>query len=307
MDLHTEDEKKGCILCPRRCTAKRSAGETGFCGQTDMPKIARAALHHWEEPCISGQKGSGTVFFSGCNLHCSFCQNQNISHNGFGKTVSSDSLCRIFFELKEKGAHNINLVTPSHFAPAVRDAIWTAREKGLDLPFICNCGGYESLEALQILNGWVDIYLTDLKFFHPARSKYYCGTEDYFSVASAALKEMLRQTGKIKLDKKGLLKKGVIVRHLMIPGELFDTKHILDYLCEQYRNQVYISLMNQYTPPRIPVNNAPDHPLRADHYDRMVRYLIDQGQTLAYIQEEGSCSESFIPDFDLTGVMGNKT
>ena len=293
---------ENCSLCPRNCGINRYNGEMGFCRQTSSLKIARAALHDWEEPCISGIRGSGTVFFSGCTLQCTFCQNKEISQDGFGQHVSEERLCEIFLELQEKGAHNINLVTPSHFIPSIKNALLMAKKSGLRLPIICNCGGYESVEALKIWEGLIDIYLTDLKFFSPEISFKFCGRRDYFAVAEKALSEMYRQTKSFLFDAKGILKRGVIVRHLMLPGYLFDTKHILDFLEKHYKNKVYISLMNQYTPPRIPSKNAPSFGLSEEHYERMVDYLMEKGMERVYIQEGGTCDESFIPPFDLTGV-----
>jgi len=308
-----------CRLCPRECGINRLAGERGVCGMGADITAARAALHFWEEPCISGTKGSGTVFFSGCSLHCSFCQNEPISRGRTGKSISAGRLCGIFFELKAKGAHNINLVTPTHFIPQITEALRMAKEKGLGLPVVCNCGGYESVEALRIWDGLIDIYLPDMKFYSGTLSKSICTAPDYFGKASAALAEMFRQTGEPVIDENGLMKKGMIVRHLMLPGHLFDTRKILAYLCSTYGNKIYISLMNQYTPPAgtatdtahpgTPAHpsgtahpSAPDHPLREDHYEAMIQFLADHDQVNAYTQERGTVSESFIPPFDLTGI-----
>ena len=306
-----------CRLCPRNCGVNRIAGERGACGMGADITAARAALHLWEEPCISGTRGSGTVFFSGCSLHCSFCQNEPISRGRTGKKISIGRLCEIFFELKAQGAHNINLVTPTHFIPQITSALRMAKEKGLDLPVVCNCGGYESVESLRIWDGLIDIYLPDLKFFSARLSKSICAAPDYFEKAAAALSEMFRQTGEPVFDSDGLMKKGMIVRHLMLPGHLFDTRKILAYLCSTYGNKIYISLMNQYTPPVSTASanadrsapeavkrntSAPDHPLREDHYEAMIEFLADHDQENAYTQENGTVSESFIPLFDLTGI-----
>lgn len=294
-----------CRLCPRECGVNRLAGARGVCGMGAEITAARAALHFWEEPCISGTGGSGTVFFSGCSLHCSFCQNEPISRERAGQIISIERLCEIFFELKAKGAHNINLVTPTHFIPQITSALRMAKENGLDLPIVCNCGGYENVEALRIWDGLIDIYLPDLKFYARTLSTTMCGAPDYFEKANLAFQEMFRQTGEPQFDKDGLMQKGMIVRHLMLPGHLFDTRHLLSYLCDTYGNKIYISLMNQYTPPaksREEGSNAPDHPLREDHYKAMVQYLQELGQMNAYIQESGTDSESFIPPFDLTGI-----
>ena len=296
---------ENCRLCPRECGINRLAGARGVCDMGAEITAARAALHFWEEPCISGTNGSGTVFFSGCSLHCSFCQNEPISRGRAGKIISIERLCEIFFELKAQEAHNINLVTPTHFIPQITAALRMAKEKGLDLPIVCNCGGYENVEALRIWDGLIDIYLPDLKFYAKTLSKTMCGAPDYFEKASLALPEMFRQTGELQFDKDGLMQKGMIVRHLMLPGHLFDTRRLLSYLCDTYGNRIYISLMNQYTPPAksgAGGSNAPDHGLREEHYEAMVQYLQGRGQKNAYIQESGTDSESFIPPFDLTGI-----
>ena len=305
-----------CRLCPRACTVNRLAGEKGICGMGAQITAARAALHFWEEPCISGTRGSGTVFFSGCSLHCCFCQNEPISRGRAGRAISAERLCEIFFELKAQGAHNINLVTPTHFIPQITSALRMAKDRGLGLPVVCNCGGYESVEALRIWDGLIDIYLPDLKFYSAALSESMCHAPDYFEKASAALAEMFRQTGTPVFDEDGLMKKGMIVRHLMLPGHLFDTRKILGCLCTTYGNNIYISLMNQYTPPAAtasaashssPVqpaaSAAPDHPLSEKHYEAMIQFLVDQNQEHAYIQDSGTDSESFIPPFDLTGIQ----
>ena len=295
---------ENCRLCPRECGINRIAGAKGVCGMGPEISAARAALHFWEEPCISGTNGSGAVFFSGCSLHCSFCQNEPVSSGRAGRIISAERLSEIFFELKSQGAHNINLVTPTHFIPQITAALHMAKENGLDLPVICNCSGYENVEALRIWDGLIDIYLPDLKFYSSAISKMLCAAPDYFEKASAALTEMFRQTGEPQFDKDGLMQKGMIVRHLMLPGHLFDTRRLLSYLCDTYGNKIYISLMNQYTPPASADTkpDAPDHPLREDHYEAMVRYLQELGQVNAFIQESGTDSESFIPPFDLTGI-----
>jgi len=295
---------ENCRLCPRECGINRIAGAKGVCGMGPEISAARAALHFWEEPCISGTNGSGAVFFSGCSLHCSFCQNEPVSSGRAGRIISAERLSEIFFELKSQGAHNINLVTPTHFIPQITAALHMAKENGLDLPVICNCSGYENVEALRIWDGLIDIYLPDLKFYSSAISKMLCAAPDYFEKASAALTEMFRQTGEPQFDKDGLMQKGMIVRHLMLPGHLFDTRRLLSYLCDTYGNKIYISLMNQYTPPASADTkpDAPDHPLRENHYEAMVRYLQELGQVNAFIQGSGTDSESFIPPFDLTGI-----
>ena len=291
-----------CTCCPRNCQVDRKTGELGFCGAPDKVKIARAALHFWEEPCISGTRGSGTIFFSGCNLACIFCQNQKISHNGYGAEITEERLLKIFWELREQGAHNINLVTPTPYIPHLISVIRQARAAGWDLPIVYNCGGYESVETLKLLNGYVDVYLTDMKFYREETAEKLCGVSDYFSRAATALREMLRQTGTCRYDKDGLMTKGVIVRHLMLPGYLFDSRNLLKYLVDNHADEIVISLMQQYTPPNPPISNAPDHTLRNDHYESMVDYLLSRGIENAFIQEPDTGDPCYIPPFNLHGV-----
>ena len=292
-----------CSLCPRECHIDRLNGQIGSCGCGAKIKVSRAALHMWEEPCISGTRGSGAVFFSGCNLHCQYCQNASISQGKYGTEISDLRLSEIFLELQEQGALNINIVTPTPYIPQIANSLIHAKHHGLSIPVISNCGGYESVSALQIWDGLIDIYLPDFKYFDPRLSAQMSGVSDYFEKAALALAEMVRQTGALAFSQDGALKKGVIVRHLMLPGHLFDTKKILTYLCQTYGNTIYISLMNQYTPPKKKRAGVPDHPLREDHYEKMTAYLMDLGQENAYIQEAGTVSESFIPAFDLTGIL----
>lgn len=293
-----------CELCPRECHTDRTAGEAGYCGETNQLRLARAALHMWEEPCISGKTGSGTVFFTGCSLKCIFCQNASIASSLVGKSVSTDRLARIFLELQAQGACNINLVTPTHFVPQIASAIKLAKNNGLQLPVVYNTGGYEKKETLQILEGLVDIYLPDLKYVSSRLSARYSNAPDYFEVASAALAEMFRQIGEPVFDEKnGLLQRGIIVRHLMLPKHLTDSKRVVKYLYDTYGNAIYISLMNQYTPIRF----FPDRPelnRRVSHkeYRELVDYCISLGVENAFIQEGETASESFIPPFDCEGV-----
>lgn len=291
-----------CRICPKNCGVNRNAGQVGKCGEDAHLRIARAALHHWEEPCISGTRGSGTVFFTGCSLQCGFCQNRLISYGQHGKRISIHRLSDIFLELAKQGAHNINLVTPTHFIPQIKEALLRAKNMGLCIPIVYNSSGYEEVYSLKQLDGLIDIYLTDIKFFSPEIAFKIAGSKDYFSAAKAALQEMYRQTGKSNLDETGMMKQGVIVRHLMLPGYLFDTRKILHFLCENYANQIYISLMNQYTPPKKKIDNIPDRMLSKEHYERMIAYLMDYEIELAYVQEDKTSDESFIPAFDYTGV-----
>ena len=307
---------KKCNICPRKCGADRTCG-TGYCGQGAEIKIARAAPHYWEEPCISGERGSGTVFFSGCSLRCVYCQNADIAHGGFGKEIPCERLCEIFFELAEKGVHNINLVTPTHFTPQIREAIIMAKSRGFSLPFVYNCGGYESVETLRMLDGLIDIYLTDFKYMSPARAKKYSAAENYPEVAKAATAEMVRQTGEPIFSADGLMKRGTIVRLLILPEGLLDAKSVLRYLHRTYGGRIYISIMNQYTPMVQLTSHSGNQKeleeaarqepqlmrkVTVREYEQVVDYALQLGITNAFIQEGDVAKESFIPDFDTTGV-----
>lgn len=288
-----------CMLCPRKCNVNRKSGDVGFCMSDDKIKIARADLHLWEEPCISGDNGSGTVFFSHCNLKCVFCQNYKISTENSGKTVSVQELADIFSELQKKGANNINLVTPTHYAPQIISALDIAKSRGLTIPILYNTSGYESTDTIKMLDGYIDIYLPDLKYFDNRYAKKYSSAPDYFERASAAIKEMFNQVGECEFDENGIIKKGVIVRHLMLPGLLFDSKKVIDYLYRTYKDSIFISIMNQYTP----LSTIPDafpelkRNLPKGHYDALVDYALDIGIKNAYIQSGESAKESFIPEF----------
>lgn len=292
-----------CGLCPRECGVNRLEGRRGFCGQTAGLKVARAALHMWEEPCISGTKGSGTVFFTGCHLGCVFCQNGQISRGGAGKEISVIRLAQIFIELQEKGAHNINLVTPTHFVPQIIEALRISRKMGLHLPIVYNTGGFEKVDTLELLDGWVDVYLTDFKFMDVHLSGRYAHEEGYSFYAAKALEEMYRQTGAPVFDENGLMTKGIIVRHMVLPGQSMDSRQIIDFLYENYGDNIYVSLMNQYTPSG-PLDKYPELQKRVKRqvYERLIQYTIRKGVENAYIQEGGTAKESFIPDFDGEGV-----
>ena len=296
------DVYKKCNLCPRNCLIDRSK-TLGYCKATDKVKVARSALHYFEEPSISGSNGSGTIFFSNCNLKCCYCQNKEISTDGFGKEITIERLSEMMLELEEKHANNINLVTPTHYVPSIIEAIKLARKKGLSIPIVYNTSGYESVETLKLLEGYIDIYLTDFKYFDNKLGKDLSKCSNYFEVASKALEEMYRQTGKNKFNKDGLMTKGIIVRCLVLPTKSNDTKKIIDYLYKKYQDNIYLSIMNQYTP----VNFIKDYPylnktISEDEYNDVIDYAIDLGIKNAYMQEGGTCSESFIPSFDLEGV-----
>ena len=295
-----------CDLCPRKCLVDRKKGEKGICGQTENLKVARAALHFWEEPCISGDAGSGAVFFSGCPLHCVFCQNENIANGTVGKEISVERLAEIFLELQEKGANNINLVTPGHFVPQITKALDLAKQEGLKLPIVYNTSSYETVETIKRLEGYVDIYLPDFKYMSPGLSKKYSHAPDYAEVAKAAIAEMVRQTGKavfVNGDEDNLILRGTIVRHLTLPGCMEDSMQILKYLHETYGDMIYISIMNKFTP----LSNLEKYPelnrrITDEEYETLVDYAIEIGIENGFIQEGDTAEESFIPAFDCEGV-----
>lgn len=293
-----------CTLCPRRCHANRAAGQTGFCGQTAQLRAARAALHFWEEPCISGDCGSGTVFFSGCSLQCIFCQNHEIALGESSKVISVERLSQIFLELQEKGAANINLVTAGHFIPQVCRALELSKTHGLSIPIVYNTGSYEEVASLRLLEGLIDIWLPDLKYFSGDLSARYSSAPDYFQVATAAIAEMFRQTPATVFDSKtGLMQRGIIVRHLMLPSQAADSKKILRYLHTTYGDAIYISIMNQYTPlagvSEIPELNRKVTP---EEYRRVLDFADRIGIENGFMQEDGTAAESFIPPFDYEGI-----
>ena len=379
-----EEQMSECRLCPRKCQVNRIQGQKGICGQTDKVKVARAGLHMWEEPCISGSKGSGTVFFSGCSLHCVFCQNHNIANGNVGKEISIERLAEIFLELQDKGANNINLVTAGQFIPQVVKALNIAKEKGLQLPVVYNTSAYESAETLKLLDGIVDIYLPDLKYVDKELSKKYSHAPDYFEIAKEAIDEMVRQVGDMKFVKEigqvergnqgerennakeyfrqedtgiqqevarqkdiyntdaiemkkqeGLQQKvtepesykqkkqidieeyqlrseqgeqlvmtrGVIVRHLLLPGCVEDSKKVLSYLLDQYGNRIFISILNQYTPlPHVSSYPELNRKVTEKEYEEVVDFAISLGIENGFIQEGEAAAESFIPEFDGSGV-----
>lgn len=320
VNTHCDFNMSDCTLCPRECHVDRTAGYTGYCGQTTRLTVARAALHFWEEPCLSGENGSGAVFFGGCNMRCVFCQNYHIACGQIGKEITVERLAEIFLELQTKKAHNINLVTPTHYVPQIVTALEKARNGGLTIPVIYNTSGYEKLDTLKALEGLVDIYLPDLKYYSPALSKKYSNAPDYFTVASAAIQEMFRQVGTPvfepsvsslfadedciqDISETSLMKKGVIVRHLLLPDCAEDSRFILRYLYETYGNNIYMSIMNQYTPlshvSEIPSLNRR---ITNEEYNAVIDYAISLGIENAFIQEGGTSSESFIPNFDCEGV-----
>ncbi|WP_459910040.1 radical SAM protein [Desulfotomaculum defluvii] len=292
-----------CTLCPRNCHVDRTHGQKGYCRETAELVVARAALHMWEEPCISGENGSGTVFFSGCSMGCVYCQNYNIAKGLVGKKITVERLADIFKELQERKANNINLVTPSHYVPQIIDAIKLSRKKGLSLPIVYNCSGYEKAETLKLLTGYVDVYLPDFKYMAKDISKKYSNVENYFEYASEAIREMVRQVGEPSFNEHGIMIKGVIVRHLLLPGYLEDSKEIIKYLYESFGDTIFISIMNQYTP-LAQVKKYPelDRRVTAKEYNELVDYAISLGIENGFIQEGETASDSFIPEFYQEGV-----
>ena len=289
-----------CSLCPRSCGVNRH--ETiGVCGAGDKIKLAYYSLHRWEEPVISGTNGSGTVFFSHCNLKCIFCQNKKISTGGYGKIISNDRLKEIFLELQKKGAHNINLVTPTPFVPLIADVLQEIKGKELTIPVVYNTSSYENVETIKIMNGLVDIYLADLKYYSNELGLKYSRCSNYFEIASKAIDEMVKQVGTFEIV-DGLMKKGVIVRVLILPGHIEDSKKIIKYLYDKYHDDVIISIMNQYTPIEKLVYDNLNRKVTDDEYDEVVNYAYDLGVRMAFMQEGETQSESFIPDFDCSIV-----
>ena len=294
---------ENCLLCPRKCGINRRTGQTGVCGVSSEIKVARAALHYWEEPCISGKRGSGAVFFSGCSLHCVFCQNREISDGKVGKVISKERLSDIFMELADKGANNINLVTPGQYIPDIVWAVNDAKSRGMKLPIIYNTSGYENVTELKLLEGIVDVYLPDFKYMDSTLSAMYSRAKDYPSVAKQALSEMVRQQPDVVIDDAtGLIQKGVIVRQLLLPGHVNDAKAVLKYLYDTYHDHVYISMMSQFTP--IALKDYPEinRTVTRREYERLVDYALKIGITNAFIQEGDVAKDSFIPAFDCEGV-----
>lgn len=294
---------ENCLLCQRKCGINRRTGQTGVCGVSSEIKVARAALHYWEEPCISGKRGSGAVFFSGCSLHCVFCQNREISDGKAGKLISKERLSDIFMELADKGANNINLVTLGQYIPDIVWAVNDAKSRGMKLPIIYNTSGYENVTELKLLEGIVDVYLPDFKYMDSTLSARYSRAKDYPSVAKQALSEMVRQQPDVVIDDAtGLIQKGVIVRQLLLPGHVNDAKAVLKYLYDTYHDHVYISMMSQFTP--IALKDYPEinRTVTRREYERLVDYALEIGITNAFIQEGDVAKDSFIPAFDCEGV-----
>lgn len=292
---------KKCTLCPRNCRVNRY-NDIGFCKANNKIKVSLAKLFFYEEPPISGTNGSGTIFFTNCNLRCCFCQNNEISSQGKGLEITIKRLSEIMLELQEKKAHNINLVTPTMYVPQIIKAVKKAKKSGLTIPIIYNTSGYENVNTIKLLEGTIDVYLPDFKYFDNDIAIKYSKADNYFDYAKEALKEMVRQTGPCVFDKNGLIKKGVIVRHLELPTKKDDTKKILNYLYHTYHDNIYISIMNQYTPTNNIKYNELTKPVPKSDYEEIIDYAIDLGITNAFCQEDETVSDSFIPTFNFDGV-----
>lgn len=290
-----------CKLCPRKCSVNRNIS-VGYCNSKNEIKVSKAYLHMWEEPCISGENGSGTIFFTGCNLKCVFCQNHKISHEGYGKNISIERLSEIMLKLQKNGAHNINLVTPTPYIVFIKKSLHIAKARGLTIPIIYNSSGYETVDALKILDGYIDIYLPDIKYYDDKYSNRYSKAPKYFENASKSVLEMFRQVGIPKFSGK-IMKKGLMIRHLMIPGLLFDSKKIVDWVLKNLPKEIYFNIMCQY----IPCGNLSNYPeinrrVNKKHYESLISYAIDNGLENGFFQEFDSSSKKYIPKFDLKGI-----
>jgi len=291
-----------CNICPRNCNINRSINK-GYCNTSLDVKVAKAFLHKWEEPFISGKNGSGTVFFTGCNLKCVFCQNYKISQLNYGKTLNTKELASLFISLQNKGAHNINLVSPTIYIHQIKTAILLAREKGLSIPIIYNTNAYENVKSLQALDGLINIYLPDLKYYSNILSKKFSKANDYFKHATQAILEMYRQVGVPHFNHDGILENGLVIRHLILPGCIEDTKKILLWIKNNLPKEIYISLMGQYTP-FYKAKNYPElnRTITQQEYEEAINYFFEIGLENGFVQETTSASEKYIPEFDLEGL-----
>lgn len=294
-------ELEACKLCPRECQVNRLKGQKGFCQITDKIEIALASLHYFEEPCISGKEGSGTIFFSHCNMKCMFCQNHEISQEGKGKAITVEKLAEIMVNQQKRGAQNINLVTPTMYSTQIKEAIRIAKEKGLRIPIIYNSNGYESITALKNLEGYIDIYLPDLKYYSNTLAEKYSKAPNYFEIATKAIREMIRQVGKPILDENGIMKKGVMIRHLVLPNHLLNTKGILKWIQENIKEDVWVSIMAQYFPTyQVREDKLLGRKLTKEEYDRVKEWIDEIGLVNGYMQELGEHEEEYVPNFDLS-------
>ena len=290
---------RNCTLCPRNCHVNRYQ-KKGYCKASSKLKVSLASLHQWEEPFISGVNGSGTIFFSHCNLGCIYCQNKKI-RDGYGKEISIKRFSEILLEQQKRGAHNINLVTPTHYVPLIKKGIIKAKNNGLTIPIVYNTSSYENIETIQMMDKLIDIYLADLKYYDSLLGNKYSNCKDYFYYASKAIDEMYKQVGKFEIE-DGLLKKGLVVRILLLPGGVEDCKKILKYLYSKYQDNIYMSIMNQYTPIEKYKYQELNRTVKDEEYDELINYACDLGIKNAFIQEGSVCDESFIPNFNLDNV-----
>ena len=291
-----------CMLCPRKCGVNRYK-KKGACGATNKLKIAYYSLHKWEEPIISGSNGSGTIFFSNCNMKCIYCQNKKISIDGYGKYISNKKLEEIMLKLQDMGAHNINLVTPTHYVPQIVSALRKIKGKSLKISVVYNTSSYENVGTIMFLNNLVDIYLADLKYYDDSLAYNYSGCKNYFETATMAIDEMYRQVGDYSFDKDGLMTKGLIVRVLILPGHVEDAKKIIKYLYMTYKDSIFISIMNQFTPVNTCIYNNLNRKLTDEEYDEVIKYALSLGVTNAFIQEGETADDSFIPDFNTDVIV----
>lgn len=285
-----------CFLCPRRCGIDRAV-QPGFCGATETPRVARIMLHYWEEPFLSGAKGSGAVFFSGCNLGCVFCQNHAIRDGGVGEYYNADQLAQAYLALQEQGAHNINLVTAAHHVPIVSESLRLAKAQGLKIPIVYNSGGYELVETLRLLDGLVDVYLPDLKYVSSELSERFSGAPDYFEVAAAAVEEMYRQVGDLTFGEDGIAARGLVIRHLVLPNCVDDSRKVLDYIVTRFPLSTQVSIMSQFTPQEHVTEFPLNRRITPREYDRVISYALSKGLYNILIQQHDSASASYTPTF----------
>lgn len=291
-----------CMLCPLQCGADRDK-ENGACCASRVPLVARAALHLWEEPCISGTNGSGTVFFSGCNMRCVFCQNYVLNDGTLGKPFHAEELANIYLSLERKGAHNINLVTPTPHLIAVRDSLRLAKDRGLRIPVVYNTNGYELVSSLKALEGLVDIYLPDFKYVSPVLADRFSGRKDYFEYASSAILEMYRQVGLLQTDENDIATRGLIIRHLVLPACVDEARRVFDYIAENLPKEVTVSVMRQYAPIPVPLPKPLDRRVTDREYDRAVEYALSLGLNHLYIQQKDSATLAYTPDFSTFTIL----
>ena len=293
-----------CELCPRRCGVNRTAGQRGYCGAGELVRIALVSLHRWEEPCLTGKNGAGTVFFSHCTMKCVFCQNYDVSHGGFGLEVTTERLTEIFLEQQARGAASLDLVTPTHYVPQIIEALDAAKARGFSLPVVFNCGGYENVGTIEALRGYVDVFLPDLKYYDDDLARKYSNAPVYFAHATAAIEKMFDLTGPFQMN-DGLMTKGVIVRHLVLPGQYRDSLKVLDWLHERFGDEIYLSLMNQFTPMPQCTARFPElrRRLTTMEYQKVLAHAEKLGMENCFVQSDGTAMEKFIPKFDGSGVQ----